>query len=98
MFSSSWFRPVKRDHVVKSQLFGAERCVAVLAGVLVACINIGPRELNDPTFLTFTYSGVANGGKFHRKGDTVNFFRNTPQSLNLAGEQQGDGALPTDGF
>ena len=85
--------------MVKSEFLAAESCVAILAGVLVACVNIGPRELNDPAFLDLhILQQSQDGGKLHRKSDTMNLLRILLNHLNLASEQQGDGSLPTDDF
>jgi len=85
-----------RRHMIEGKFLGRIFTSAVLAGILVPQIDIGPRE---PDFLISAFDldefeQAQDGGKFERNSDATDFPVVEVDHLDFALREQGDRPLP----
>jgi hypothetical protein len=88
--------PDDGNDMIEGEILRRALLPAILAGVVVPGVNIGPAELNVmetlPRFYIFEQSKHA--GQFHSETDAADFFVIFRQNFNLALEKESQGALP----
>jgi hypothetical protein len=84
-----------RNHMVEREIFGRKFPSAILARVVIACIDVGPGELHSIVILNAdVFEQSDDGRELYCESDCVDFFVIFVNDLNLACKKQRQRLFP----